>query len=139
MNRFGFVERIIIDELTKEIIAGEGRVKTLLQKKDSGENPPDGIKKTDKDWEVPVLRGLSFDEKERELYAIASNRISERGGWNKVRLSALLVEDLDGLRGIGFDKQDIETINKSLDLECRPINKEHKSCICPECGFEFSR
>ena len=65
INRFGFVTRIIVNDVTNHIIAGHGRVNTLRQKKLAGEQPPDGIEVRPDDWYVPTDR-IEIPEKEEE-------------------------------------------------------------------------
>jgi ParB-like chromosome segregation protein Spo0J len=42
MRRFGFLERIIVNDVTGRLIAGHGRIDTLEQLKRAGP-PPEGI------------------------------------------------------------------------------------------------
>lgn len=121
-KRFGYVNPIIIDERSGQMVVGHGRVDTLIQKKSLGEPPPKRIKKKGKDWLVPVIRGVRFDDKtEAEAYGIADNRISEIGGWNEGQLQDVLVDLADDqkLDGIGFDGDDLDRLIKKMETHIR--------------------
>ncbi len=111
INRRGFVMPILLDERTGRIVAGHGRLETLIQKKQSGENPPARIQKTPSgDWAVPVIRGIQFkDDLDAEAYLVADNQTTILGGWNVPELTTLLT-DLKGadlLEGVGFTAEDL--------------------------------
>lgn len=111
-HRFGFVQPVLLDENTGQLVAGHGRLETLgLIKKSKGKIPK-GIKAEGDKWLVPVLRGVSFkNEKEAEAFLLADNKLTERGGWNQDKLDAIL-NDLDGdlLEGTGFESTSIKKI-----------------------------
>lgn len=116
MGRFGYVEPIVIDERTMRLVAGHGRKEALLAMKKSGTNPPNGIR-IDEDgrWLVPVMRGWrSNSDQEADAYLLASNRLTEVGGWHDGALGEILAElrDADALDGLGFDN---EFVSKLLD------------------------
>ena len=60
IKRFGFVNRVVINEKTGRIVAGHGRIDTLQRAKTAGKQPPDRIFERDGDWFVPVLVGVAF-------------------------------------------------------------------------------
>jgi len=106
LQRFGYVEPIILDERTGRIVAGHGRLAYLLELKGEGLPPPEGIRMRMGEWLVPVLRGwASRDDTEAEAYLLASNRLGEAGGWDEEQLDAIVRElsAAGALDGIGFD------------------------------------
>src|SRR5437867_2323403 len=75
ITRFGFVQPILIDENTKQLVAGHGRLDTLLKLKNEGDTPPERILAKDGEWFVPVIRGIGFkSEKEAEAYLVSDNQ-----------------------------------------------------------------
>ena len=114
LSRFGFVMPILVDERSGMIAAGHGRIDTLLQRKGAGESPPARIDVTeDGDWLVPVVRGVSFNsDGEAEAYAIADNRLVERGGWMENTLVEVLKDLAEGpgLDGTGYDEDDLDAL-----------------------------
>jgi hypothetical protein len=88
IGRFGYVEPIVVDERTGRIVAGD-------------------------DWLVPVLRGwASRSDAEAEAYLLASNKLTEVGGWDNAQLAELL-KDLgyqDALEGVGFTDDEIAAL-----------------------------
>lgn len=108
INRFGFVNRILINDITNHIIAGHGRVETLRQKKVTNQKPPIGVEVRPDDWYVPTDR-IEIPEDEEEALAIALNKIGENE-WDDV-LTAQILADLaakDNLQGTGFDGDDVD-------------------------------
>ena len=113
MDRFGFTSPVLMDEGTGRLVAGHGRLDTLMQKMNAGEDPPARIVKKDRMWHVPVIRGLSFkSEQEAEAYLIADNRLVELGGWDVLVLcgvlSDLAKDGMELLDGIGYDGDDLD-------------------------------
>jgi hypothetical protein len=115
VDRFGFVEPIVRDERTGRLVAGHGRLDLMaaLFEKAPG-RPPVGVQarrgRNGKitEWLVPVIRGWrSKNDAEAAAYLVASNRISEAGGWDDRALADLLKElkDSDDLAGTGFDER----------------------------------
>jgi hypothetical protein len=115
VEAFGFVEPIVRDERTGRLVAGHGRIEQLRAleateaRRKRNQNVPDGVRVGgDGRWLVPVVRGWSSaDDAAAEAYLVASNRLTERGGWDDVGLAAVLtaVQDADpGLLALtGFD------------------------------------
>ena len=54
MDRFGYLERVVINDITGRLLAGHGRIEALGQKKLSGQEPPEGVTAQNGDWMVPV-------------------------------------------------------------------------------------
>jgi hypothetical protein len=63
MDRFGYVAPILIDEKSGFMVAGHGRIDTLLEKWKNKEDPPERIQVKDGEWLVPVIRGIEFKNK----------------------------------------------------------------------------
>jgi len=118
ISRFGFVQPLLMDEGTGRLVAGHGRLDTLIVKMDQGEPAPAGIKVSGDGWLVPVLRGISFtDEHEAEAYLLADNRLTEMGGWVEGELALVLQDHAMDLGGIGFDGDDIDELSKALEVD----------------------
>lgn len=148
MREFGYVDPIIIDEKTKKIVAGHGRLDSLKVLRGQGKEPPERIKVKDGQWSVPVLRGVSFkSEKDAERFLIADNRSAE-GGWdNRVLvdiLSDYVEEDEALLTAIGFETKDYDKLVAELEKEPPPLNLAQEpprilvERTCPKCGFKFN-
>ena len=117
MERFGFTSPVLMDEKSGRLVAGHGRLDTLMQKMNSGDNPPERIVKKGKMWQVPVIRGLSFEsEQEAEAYLLADNRLVELGGWDEGQLAEVLADlAKDGrelLEGTGYDGDDLDELSE---------------------------
>jgi ParB-like chromosome segregation protein Spo0J len=120
IERFGFVNPIIVDETSGKIVAGHGRVDTLQQLKVSGAKAPAGITTAGNTWLVPVIRGVAFkSESEAEAYIVADNQLTILGGWDDAKLGQVLADlaAQDGLDGTGFDKDDVDDLLKRLNGE----------------------
>ena len=120
IQRFGFVEPIVVDQRTSLNISGHGRVEALTELRDRGADLPDGIT-TDPDgrWLAPVFVGWSSaNDAEAEAALVALNRIGEAGGWDDRALADLLsrLDDIDGgMDGIGYHHDDLVTLREQLD------------------------
>jgi len=136
INRFGFILPVVFDENTEQLVAGHGRLDALGLMKRSDEDAPVGIKVVEDIWQVPVVRGIAFDDPaEAESYLLADNRIGEKGGWKGDILDSMLQEmgDVDGLlEGTGFDVADALTREEQAEIEgeiehryTEPYNKIH--------------
>lgn len=119
IDRFGYVQPILVNETTGRIVAGHGRLDTLAQRKEQGLDPPERVKvRADGEWLVPTIRGVAFaDDHEAEAYLIADNRTVELGGWDEpalVEMLADLAEIPGGLDGVGYDADDIDRMIADL-------------------------
>lgn len=106
INRFGYVEPIVLDERTGRLVAGHGRRDSLASLKAKGQEPPSGIKDDGGEWLVPVLRGwASRSDQEADAYLLASNQLTVTGGWDNGPLTEMLKElaEAKALDGVGFD------------------------------------
>ena len=120
MGRFGFMEPVVIDGRTGYLVSGHGRTKTLRQRFEAGDDPPEGVRVLpDGSWQVPAVTGWSSaDDFEAEAALVALNRTTELGGWSDESLLDLL-DDLSGsdvgLDGIGFSEDDLDDLRASLE------------------------
>jgi DNA modification methylase len=107
IGRFGYTEPIVLDERTGRMVAGHGRRTALMQMRAAKQEPPEGVQVHESgQWLVPVLRGWSSrSDTEADAYLLASNRLTEAGGWENAELDKLLLElhEQDALHGLGFD------------------------------------
>lgn len=121
-SSFGFVDPIILDETTNTVVAGHGRKRTLEAKWHQRERPPARIK-TDPvtgEWLVPVVRGIGFpDDKKRDGFLIASNRLVMLGGFLQHELVDFLrgLAEQAALAGTGYDGDDVDAMVKRLAEE----------------------
>lgn len=119
LRRWGYTEPILLDERTGRLVAGHGRMEALAAAQAAGIDPPEGIDVDDQGrWTLPVVRGwASENDAEAEAYLVASNRLTEAGGWEAAGLADLLT-DLgsvpDGLLGTGYTNDDLGSLLESL-------------------------
>ncbi len=115
VGRFGYVDPMIRDDATGRIVAGHGRLDALLERQQSGHEPPRNVQlRADGEWLIPVLVGNSFEnEDEASAFLIGSNRLSEYGGWEQEQLNAM-IHDLSergvSMEGVGWSPQQIEAM-----------------------------
>ena len=119
MARFGFVNPLIVNEATGELLAGHGRLDTLEQRHKAGEPPPDGIQANNGHWMIPVVRGITLATEEAAAYAIADNRLVEIGGWADAELEDLL-QGMN-LDGVGYDDDDVDRLLRELEGGGTPL------------------
>lgn len=113
LARFGIGELPLLDERTGLLVAGEGRINQLEALRETDpRTPPDGIEMhASGEWMVPVVRGwASRDDKEADAYLIASNRLSERGGWDGMGLAEMLSALEGELDGLGYDQHELDQL-----------------------------
>lgn len=123
VNRFGYIDGVVIDERTGYLISGHGRTKSLRAMRDRGDAPPDGVTVDQAGaWLVPVQVGwASRTDAEAEAALIALNRTTELGGWVDESLLTLL-DGLDDHTGIGYTSDDIEDLRTRLnELTDEPV------------------
>src|SRR5687767_8544629 len=77
--RFGFLEQAVLDERTGRMVSGHGRLEQLIEMRDAGQQPPDGITiAPDGEWLWPVIRGWSSrSDVEADAVGITLNRLTE--------------------------------------------------------------
>jgi len=93
MRAFGFRGAVILDERSGLTNEGHGRIEALKAlRSENPKDPPGNIRTTHahKKWLVPVVRGQAFaNEDEARAFLIASNRLTEIGGWSASALARL--------------------------------------------------
>lgn len=120
MDRFGYVEPIVIDERTEQLIAGHGRVEALQKMRAAKKPAPQGVDVDGDEWLVPVVRGwASKDDAEASAMLIASNQLTIAGGWNDAKLADMLtvLSQENALAGTGFDSDDLDNLIAQLNAE----------------------
>lgn len=120
VTRFGYADAVVIDERTGRLVAGHGRVETLVALKARGGAPPDGVTVDAGEWLMPVQRGwASANDTEAEAFLVASNKTVEAGGWDEVALlemmTSLAAQGADALVGTGFDGDDVDQMMKAME------------------------
>lgn len=123
MERFGFLEPLLMDERTGRLVGGHGRLETLADAEAADLDMPEGVVRIDGRWSVPVTRGWSsVDDLEAEAALVALNHLTEIGGWNNQDLSTMLA-DLNagpGLAGTGYTPQSLDVLLASLKAPDEP-------------------
>jgi len=114
IERFGFVNRIIINDETDHMLAGNGRIEALRQMKVSNKKAPKGVEVRLDDWYVPTDR-VSIPDNEEEALAIALNHIGENE-WDDARMAEILCDlaAQDELKGTGFDGDDVDYLLRKI-------------------------
>lgn len=118
MNRWGYTAPVTVDERTGRLVAGHGRLETLVGKQGRGDSAPSHIREERGEWLVPVIRGLSFNsDADAEAYLVADNRLTELGGWNTQELADVLSswEGELAFEGVGYDRDDLDSMLHDLD------------------------
>lgn len=119
VDRFGFVETPVLDGRTQRLVAGHGRLEVLRALQAAGKDAPRGVRVDGGRWMVPVELGWSSaSDTEAEAYLVASNRLTEAGGWDDEQLAALL-KDVSagdaGLAGVGFTDKEFNRLLASVE------------------------
>lgn len=120
IKRFGFTEPPVRNETTGKLVAGHGRLETLVRLKSEGAATPKHIKiDEDGEWLIPVVCGIEFDtDEEAQAYLVASNQLTISGGWKEDELVDLLQNiavKTEDLSGTGFDLDDIDSILNKME------------------------
>jgi hypothetical protein len=111
LDEFGYIDPILLDERTGQIVGGHGRRDRLIEREAAGGELPDGIVLSKGVWTAPVVVGWrSRDDAHAIAAGIALNRVGERGGWKRDILVETLAElrEQDQLPGTGFDDIDLD-------------------------------
>ena len=112
LDSFGFLERIVINEITNHILSGHGRRDTLLQKYKAQEVPPEGIEMNEGGgWLVPVDY-VSLPENKEDAAAIMLNKSVERGGWEDPQLLENLqrIAEEGQLASTGYEVDELDEL-----------------------------
>lgn len=122
-ERFGVVEPGVRNECTGLCVAGHGRKKAVVAYKEKHGIAP-VIRERDSDGSIvetsleisgelcyPVITGIAFrSDSEAEAYLLASNAISEKGGYDNDMLRKIVIDHKENLSGTGFTDEDLETL-----------------------------
>lgn len=123
IDTFGFIDRIVVNEVTGHMIAGHGRVEVLEQMLAQGEETPDGVEivegdDSNFDWLIPV-DFVSVPVEKESAAVVALNRTVELGAWDDHVLVSLLQEiaeqDAELLATSGFDEDDLAEMLDNLN------------------------
>lgn len=123
LDRYGWTEPAVLDERTGRLVAGHGRREAAIVLRQAGESMPAGmLLAEDGEWRCPVVRGWSSrDDTEAEAYIIASNRLTEAGGWHVRELAKMLEDvitaDAPLIETLGYTDEDIDAILRQIDPE----------------------
>lgn len=121
IRQHGYRDPGAICERTGLFAEGHGRTEALWRMyQDAPDNPPRFIRRRDDgDWDVPVLRGLSFaTDVEHMAYMVAHNRSTELGGWHEPNLAQVLQElraAAVALEVAGYDDDDLQRMEMELN------------------------
>jgi len=128
INEYGFVDPVIVNNRTGNIVGGHQRVEAakFLDLK-----------------EIPIIE-VDLDPVMEKAFNLALNKIS--GEWDLPKLKDILGEldlgDFD-IELTGFDEIEVERLMTSIELD--PPDEDEKDrepteiqCKCPECGHKFS-
>ena len=125
LRRFGFVELPVINETTGNAVAGHGRVEALEAMKAAGEPAPARVRVEGGQWLIPVLRGIAFaNDSEAEAYLLASNRLGESGGWDRLGVAKILADFKAAsvpFEGIGYNSREVERLISLSTARTEPI------------------
>jgi DNA modification methylase len=119
MDRFGFIEPVILDSRTNRLHAGHGRLETLAAAEAAGMALPEGCSVVAGRWAVPVVCGWSSaNDAEARAALIAVNKLVELGGWILPDLSKML-DSLKssplGLAGTGYTPKNLDQMLATLN------------------------
>ena len=118
MERFGFLDPIVVDERTGKIVGGHGRMETLQQARAAGLEAPEGIKVTKAGWFVPTMQGWSSkNDLEADAANLALNPSPNDPGFNQELLAEILggLAKADQLEGTGHNEQSLEALLEELN------------------------
>jgi hypothetical protein len=154
VGTFGFMEPVVIDERTGQIVSGHGRVDYLQARHAEGKPVPEGVVVADDGtWETLVVRGWSSKDDQHAVAAgIALNRVGERGGWKfdelALHLDDLTLHDTDDLlAATGFSQQDLDDfklLTPDLDLDAledefgHPTEEDGMTQVKIDCTLEVA-
>lgn len=118
MERFGYLDPVIIDERTGRVVGGHGRMETLQEAKEAGLDAPEGVVVTKGDWQVPTVQGwASRDDFEADAANLALNPSPNDPGYDPTILAEILGElaEVDALEGTGHDADDLQALLASIE------------------------
>lgn len=123
-REFGFRDPLAINRTTQEIEEGHGRLDSLQAMKGRGEAPPAFVRvDPDGEWLVPTLPFEDTREMQ-ERYAIAHNRVHERGETQAGPLADVL-RDLaatGAMQGTGYDARDLDALLRKIAADGNAVS-----------------
>jgi len=131
IQEFGYVEPIVWNKRTGNIVGGHQRYKVLL---DMGMREVDCVV-------------VDLDETKEKALNLALNKI--KGEWNVEFLKDILLEldtgDFD-IELTGFDYDELEEMTtaiyqkfKNVEIDLEKFEDERFKHCCPKCGFRFNK
>lgn len=142
IDRFGFLEPVVLDERTGQLLSGHGRVERLTEAQAAGKTPPEGVTAMpDGRWMVPVVRGwASEDDIEAEAALVAVNALSIGGGWNERSLLTLLEAiEHKGYAGTGFDAWTVDDLYARMEEQAPQLPPETAAAAEPAGSDRYAR
>lgn len=124
ITRWGFLDRIIVNETTGHILSGHGRLETLHRMQGSGEPPPENVTEEGTRWLVPI-DVVSVPESEEWDVAESMNRTTELGGRNEDILREQLAKRSSSpelLAAMGYDRDALKKALAGGDRE--PVEED---------------
>lgn len=107
IERFGFVEPVVLDERTGRLVAGHGRIEGLALLWAAEVAAPEGVEEREGRWFIPVVRGWSSrTDEDAASFLVAVNQLVISGGWDFEALGSLM-------RAIDDTGADVETLGFS--------------------------
>lgn len=139
INRFGFVEPVILDERTGRLIAGHGRLGMLQAAEGAGLEPPEGVVTSDQGWLLPVVRGWhSRSDAEAHALGVALNQTTIAGSFDHQRLAELVqdlnAEDEDLVASLGFPEHDLSVLLAAVRSDFTPPDLQPLDGFDPNAG-----
>jgi ParB-like chromosome segregation protein Spo0J len=143
IKEFGFLNPILIDSKTMEIIAGHGRLDAAFKLRLQS---------------VPIIEVSHLTDAQKRAYTIADNSLALNATWDaellKAELSDLALDDFDlsllGMTNFTIkveedsseegEEEDEEDSKDDKPTKGKAGSKDfaNKCSKCPKCGFEFN-
>ncbi|MFI6813250.1 hypothetical protein ACIBG7_12600 [Nonomuraea sp. NPDC050328] len=123
IEQFGLLIAGELDDRTGRLVVGHGRLEVLEMMEAERVGAPSGVQVAENGaWMVPILRGWeSRSDADAEAYLIASNHLSEKGGWHGHGLVDMLTSiaaiDAQLLAATGYDMDDLADLEEALNAD----------------------
>jgi hypothetical protein len=151
LDRFGYVNLIVIDDTSGRLAAGHGVLASLMLAQQDGHKLPDRVGLKDGQWTVTAVH-VQLAEGAVTGYAISDTRTRELGSWHDDLLLDVLrglAEQDPTLHGIGFTTDDLNALQAKVSGTLPPSFSEipddddptrptKKPVACPHCGETFT-
>lgn len=127
--RFGFVEPVVINDVTGHLLAGHGRLDALRAMRDAGDGVPVGVDVADGVWRVPSYH-VHVPADDEGAVSLALNRLVEKGGWDRDMVQAMLASmNLEDVGIAGFDASWMGSVAGVTDQDDIPQAVEQRAAI----------